>query len=81
MQNADILPIRSFHSTRHEPVVRLAEGGRREQVVSIAIGGKGTGLAYERVDDMMVVNPMMVFADKTRDLKDPCGSHIALQVF
>ena len=31
---------------------------RWEQVVSIAIGGKGTGLAYERVDDMTVVNPM-----------------------
>jgi len=81
VQNADILSIRPFSSTRHETVIRLAEGGRREQLVSRAIGGKSTGLADERVDDMGIVNPMVVFSDQTRDLKHRCGSNRALQVF
>jgi hypothetical protein len=29
----------------------------------------------------VIVNPMMMLADQTRNLKDPCGSHLALQVF
>jgi hypothetical protein len=80
VQNADVLPIRPFSSTRHETVIRLAEGGRRDQVVSRARGGKGTGLADERGDDMMGVNPRRMCC-LTRDLKNPGGPHRALQVF
>ena len=57
MQHTQILLIRPTGLSQDERVVGQAKCGRRKQLLTVAVVGKGSRLANERDDQVPIVNP------------------------
>ena len=59
MQDAQIFSICTGRRPLVQAVVGAAKCEGREQVITVAIGGKGSGFAYQRADQMAIINRML----------------------
>jgi hypothetical protein len=59
-----------FVATGAEPVVGQAETRRREQIIAVSVIRERTGFAYQRVDDVPIVNRRAVPAHESRQRID-----------
>jgi hypothetical protein len=66
VQDLQILLDRTLRLLNQQPVVGQPEAARREQVVLVAVVGKGTRLAHQPVDDVPVLDAMLASATQTR---------------
>src|SRR5947199_10405486 len=75
MQHADVLVIRTFGTLSQQSIIRLPESRGREQLISVAIGGKGSWLAHQRPDNMLVIDVVLMLATHARQSQGECTSH------
>jgi hypothetical protein len=66
VQDLQILLGRTLRLLRQQPVIGQTEAARREQVVAVAVVGKGARLAHQPVDDVPVLDAMLAAATQTR---------------
>ena len=65
-----VLGAATFVAARAEPVVGQAETRRREQIVAVSVIRERSGFAYQRVDDVPIVNRRAVPAHESRQRID-----------
>ena len=81
MQDAHIVLVCSAGSLGDQSIIGQAEGGRRKQIIAIAIGRKRSWFTHQGPDNMLIVDAMLLLANQTRQAEGMRGSHIALQRF
>jgi hypothetical protein len=66
VQNLQIFLGRPFRLLDQQQIVGQPEATRREQVVAVAVVGKGPGLAHQPIDDVAVFDPMLAPTPQAR---------------
>ena len=81
VQDADILLVGSLGPIGEKPIIGQAEGGRGKEFIAVLVGGEGSRLAYQRPDDMVIIDAMLVLPNEARQDEHRGGAHVALKGF
>jgi hypothetical protein len=66
VENAQVVLVGPLGMAATQAVVGLAKQQRGEQIVAVAVEGKGTRLADQRVNQMAVVTALLLVATQAR---------------